>query len=147
MAACGSAYSGRTIRQTIADFGFAGKAVAALAMALWAVGFVVETVADRQLRRFAADPANAAEVLDRGPWRFARHPNYFGECCVWWGFWCFALSAGAWWSLPGPVLVTWMLWASARASEKGSGNSRPRYADYVRKTRAFFPGIPRKSGT
>jgi steroid 5-alpha reductase family enzyme len=119
-----------------------------LGMALWAVGFVFETVADRQLRRFAADPANAGAVLERGLWRFTRHPNYFGECCLWWGFYCFALAAGAWWALPGPLLVTWMVAVSAiKGVETDSGNRRPRYADYVLKTRVFFPGTPRKSGT
>lgn len=77
--------------------------------ALWAVGLVFEWAGNRRLRRFAADPANAGEVLDRGLRRFTRHPNHFGECCVWWGFYCIALSAGAWWSLPGPLLVTWMV--------------------------------------
>ena len=119
-----------------------------LGMVLWTVGFSFEWIGDRQLRRFAADPANAGAVLDRGLWRFTRHPNYFGECCLWWGFYCFALSAGAWWALPGPLLVTWMVTVAAvKGVETDSGNRRPRYADYVLKTRAFFPGTPRKSGT
>src|SRR4051812_14720369 len=72
-----------------------------LGAALWAVGFCVEAASDWQLARFRRDPRNASAVLDRGLWRYARHPNYFGEACVWWGFTCIALGAGAWWALPG----------------------------------------------
>jgi len=112
--------------------------------ALWVVGFVVETASDWQLARFRRDPANAEAVLDRGLWRYARHPNYFGEACVWWGFACIAVSAGAWWALPGPLLLTWRLAGGIRPLESASGNRRPRYADYVLKTNAFFPAPPRK---
>lgn len=113
-------------------------------MSLWLVGFATETLADRQLRRFGADPANAGAVLDRGLWRFSRHPNYLGECGVWWGFGCLALSAGAWWALAAPLLLTWLLAVSGVARmEREAGKHRPRYADYVLKTNAFFPGRPR----
>ena len=83
--------------------------------------------------------------LDQGLWRYTRHPNYFGEFCIWWGFWCMALSAGAWWSLPGPLLISWLLLrvSGARLLEQDRGNRRPQYADYVLKTNAFFPGLPR----
>lgn len=115
-----------------------------LGLALWTAGMVLVTVADWQLRRFAADPANAAAVLDRGLWRFSRHPNYFGECCTWWGFYALALSAGGWWALPGPLLVSWRLWsAGVSRVERDIGNRRPRYADYVLKTNVFLPSRPR----
>jgi len=79
-------------------------------------------------------------------WRYTRHPNYFGEFCVWWGFYCLALSAGAWWSVAGPLVITFLLLrvSGVRLLEKDIGNRRPRYADYVLKTNAFFPGPPRK---
>jgi steroid 5-alpha reductase family enzyme len=105
---------------------------------------VVETGADWQLSRFRADPANADEVLRRGFWRFTRHPNYFGECCVWWGLYLVAASAGAWWAFPGPLVLTWLLRVSGvPLLEKDIGNRRPQYADYVLKTNAFFPARPR----
>ena len=115
-------------------------------LALWCVGFAFEAVGDWQLSRFKKDPANADKVMDRGLWKYTRHPNYFGECCVWWGFYLLALSAGAWWSLPGPVLITFLLLrvSGVRLLEKDIGNRRPRYVDYVLKTNAFFPGPPRK---
>jgi steroid 5-alpha reductase family enzyme len=113
---------------------------------LWLVGFVFEAGGDWQLARFKRDPANAGKVMDRGFWRYTRHPNYFGEFCVWWGFWFFALAAGAWWTLPGPLALSFLLLKVSGVTllEKDIGNRRPQYADYVLKTNAFFPGPPRK---
>jgi steroid 5-alpha reductase family enzyme len=113
---------------------------------LWLAGFVFETLGDWQLARFKRNPANADAVMNQGLWRFTRHPNYFGEFCLWWGFWFMAFSAGGWWSLPGPVLMTVLLMrvSGVRLLEKDIGNRRPRYADYVLKTNAFFPGPTRK---
>ena len=113
-------------------------------VALWLVGFVFEAAGDWQLRRFIADPANAGAVLDRGLWRFSRHPNYFGECCIWWAFYCLALSAGAWWALPGPLLITWRLaFSGVSKVELDIGKRRPQYANYISGTRTFIPGRPR----
>jgi steroid 5-alpha reductase family enzyme len=114
--------------------------------ALWTVGFVFEAGGDWQLARFKRDPANARKVMDRGLWRFTRHPNYFGEFCIWWGFYCIALAAGAWWALPGPLLISMLLLRASGVTllEQDIGNRRPQYADYVLKTNAFFPAPPRK---
>ena len=109
------------------------------------IGIVVEAVSDHQLARFARDTANANAVLTAGLWRFSRHPNYFGEACVWWGFWLIACAAGGWWSIAGPALLTVLLWARGiRRLERHIGNRRPQYADYVLKTNAFFPGLHQK---
>jgi steroid 5-alpha reductase family enzyme len=118
----------------------------AIGVALWVVGFVIEAGGDWQLARFRRDPANAGQVLDRGFWRYTRHPNYFGEFCIWWGFWFFALAAGAWWTVPGPVVISLLLLKVSGVTllEKDIGKRRPRYADYVLKTNAFFPG-PRRN--
>jgi steroid 5-alpha reductase family enzyme len=112
-------------------------------MALWLVGFLFEALADRQRRRFEA--AGAGAVVTTGLWRYSRHPDFFGECCTWWGFYAFAVAAGAWWTLPGPVLLTCLLLRAAGVTpfHRGGGNSRPDNADYVLKTNAFFPGPPR----
>jgi steroid 5-alpha reductase family enzyme len=117
-----------------------------LGILLWLAGFAFETAGDWQLARFKRDPANAGAVMTSGLWRYTRHPNYFGEFCVWWGFWLMALSAGAWWSAAGPVLLTFLLLrvSGVRLLESDIGNRRPQYADYVLKTNAFFPGPPRK---
>ena len=115
-------------------------------LGLWITGFVFEAGGDWQLARFKRNPANADAVMNRGFWRFTRHPNYFGEFCLWWGFAAMAISAGAWWSLPGPALLTVLLLrvSGVRLLERDIGNRRPRYADYVLKTNAFFPGPTRK---
>jgi steroid 5-alpha reductase family enzyme len=118
----------------------------AFGFGLWVLGMVFEAGGDFQLARFKRNPANQGKVMDRGLWRYTRHPNYFGEFCIWWGFWCFAVAAGAWWTLPGPVALTFLLLRVSGVTllEKDIGNRRPQYADYVLKTNAFFPGPPRK---
>jgi len=111
-------------------------------VALWALGFFFEAVGDWQLARFKADDANRGRVMDRGLWRFTRHPNYFGEFCQWWGFYAIALAAGAWWSIVGPLLMSVMLLRVSGVTllEKDIGDRRPQYADYRKRTPAFFPG-------
>lgn len=113
--------------------------------ALMAFGLGFEAVADRQLARFRADPANRGRVMNQGLWRYSRHPNYFGECCFWWGAWLVAASAGAGWTIVSPLLMTWLLLKVSGVAllEKDIGARRPGYADYVRRTNAFVPGRPR----
>jgi steroid 5-alpha reductase family enzyme len=113
--------------------------------ALWLVGLCFEAVGDWQLARFKADPANTGRVMDRGLWRLTRHPNYFGDFCIWWGFGLIALSAGAWWSLLGPALMSVLLLRVSGVAllERDIGERRPGYAEYIRRTNAFFPG-PRR---
>jgi steroid 5-alpha reductase family enzyme len=113
--------------------------------AVWLLGFVFEAGGDWQLVRFKADPANRDKVMDRGFWRLTRHPNYFGDFCVWWGLYLIALAAGAWWSIIGPVLMSVLLMRVSGVTllEKDIGERRPKYADYVRRTNAFFPWLPK----
>ena len=117
----------------------------ALGVALWAVGLGFEAVGDWQLARFKADPASAGRVMDRGLWRYTRHPNYFGDFCVWWGLYLVALAAGAWWTIVGPLIMSFLLlrFSGVRLLERDIGERRPAYAEYARRTNAFFPG-PRR---
>lgn len=112
---------------------------------LWATGLFFETVGDWQLSLFKRDPANRGAVMDRGLWRYTRHPNYFGDFCVWWGLYLIALSGGAWWSIVGPVLMSTLLMRVSGVTllEKTIGKRRAGYDEYVKRTNAFFPG-PRK---
>jgi steroid 5-alpha reductase family enzyme len=112
--------------------------------ALWLVGFVFEAGGDWQLARFKTDPANRGKVLDTGLWRYTRHPNYFGDFCVWWGLFLVALAGGGWWSVAGPLLMSFLLLkvSGVVLLEKDIGERRPAYRDYVRRTNAFFPGPP-----
>ena len=99
---------------------------------------------EEQLARFKGDPANRGKVMDRGLWRFTRHPNYFGDFLVWWGLYLIALSAGAWWSFPGPVVMTILLTrVSGKDHLERSMSKRPGYADYVARTSGFVPLPPR----
>lgn len=113
---------------------------------VYLVGLLFEAVGDEQLRRFKADPANRGRVMDRGLWRYTRHPNYFGDACVWWGLWLVALPAGGtWWTFVAPVVMTVLL---VRVSGKGLlerdiAERRPAYADYIRRTSGFLPLPPR----
>jgi steroid 5-alpha reductase family enzyme len=119
-----------------------------LAGAVLAVlGIGIEAVADAQLARFRSDPANAGRVMDRGLWRYSRHPNYFGEFLVWWGLFAIALSTGAWWTVFAPLLMTVLLLKVSGVAllEKDIGARRPAYREYVARTNAFFPGPPRSA--
>lgn len=117
--------------------------------ALWLAGFLFESIGDAQLARFKADARNRGAVMDRGLWRYTRHPNYFGECCLWWGYGLIALSSGAWWALAGPLVMTWLLLKVSGVSllERDIGARRPAYADYVARTPAFVPGRPRAASS
>ncbi|MCF7984861.1 MAG: DUF1295 domain-containing protein [Thiohalocapsa sp.] len=118
------------------------------AVALWLVGFGFEAVGDQQLASFKADPANKGKVLDSGLWRYTRHPNYFGEACIWWAYYLFAVAAGAWWSIPGPLLMTLLLLRVSGVAllEKDIGERRPAYRGYTERTSAFVPWPPRGQG-
>jgi steroid 5-alpha reductase family enzyme len=117
----------------------------AVGVLLVVAGIGMETVADAQLERFKADAANAGRVMDRGLWRYSRHPNYFGEFCVWWGFYLLALPAGGAWTIFSPLLMTVLLLRVSGVTllEKDIGERRPGYREYVRRTNAFFPGPTR----
>jgi steroid 5-alpha reductase family enzyme len=114
-------------------------------VALWAVGFGFESIADWQLARFRSVPANSGQVMDQGLWRYTRHPNYFGDCCVWWGFYIIAFAAGGWWSILGPMLMSSLLLKVSGVAllEKDISKRRPAYRHYMLRTNAFFPGAPR----
>jgi len=117
----------------------------AIAAVLWLVGFIFEAGGDYQLARFKASENNKGEVLDTGLWRYTRHPNYFGDFCIWWSFYLFAVAAGGWWSIASPLLMSVLLVKVSGVAmlEKTISNRRPGYAEYIRRTNAFFPGPPR----
>ena len=117
--------------------------------ALWLLGMVFEVVGDAQLKAFRNDAASKGKVLDTGLWRYTRHPNYFGDACVWWGIWLAAADAGllvALISLPGPLFLTFTLtkWSGKPLLEKGLAKTRPGYAEYVARTSGFIPWPPKK---
>ncbi len=119
-----------------------------LGAAFWLTGLFFETVGDAQLARFKADPANAGKIMDRGLWRYTRHPNYFGDFMVWWGLYLIALATGeAWWSIVGPIVMSVLLMRVSGVGllERALKTRRPGYAQYVATTSAFFPRPPRRT--
>ncbi len=120
----------------------------AIGAAVAAFGLAFEAIGDAQMGRFKADAAHRGQVMDRGLWRYTRHPNYFGEACFWWGLALMALAgaglAGAW-CLVSPLLMTVLLLevSGVRLLEKDIVERRPAYRDYVARTPAFIPGPPR----
>jgi steroid 5-alpha reductase family enzyme len=120
-----------------------------LGAAVVAAGLLCESVGDFQLARFKADPANAGRVMDRGLWRYTRHPNYFGDCVVWWGLWLVACGApGGVYTLLSPALMTYLLLRVSGVAllERGLVKRKPAYADYIARTSAFVPLPPRRPG-
>jgi steroid 5-alpha reductase family enzyme len=127
-------------RMPIGWLDYLGIAVAALAL-------LFEALADFQLAAFRADPANKGKVMDRGLWGWSRHPNYFGEALMWWGY--FAIGFGAshmWWLILSPVLVTFLLLqvSGVALMEHEMDDRRPGYGAYRQRVSAFVPMPPRK---
>ncbi|HSG69942.1 MAG TPA: DUF1295 domain-containing protein [Planctomycetaceae bacterium] len=113
---------------------------------VFVVGFLFESVADWQLSRFKSAPANSGRVMNRGLWRFSRHPNYFGEILVWWGMFLVTLGAGAaWWTVLSPLLMTFLLMRVSGVTllEKSLLKDKPEYAEYRASTNTLIPWFPR----
>jgi steroid 5-alpha reductase family enzyme len=121
-------------------------AIEVVGVVVWAVGLFFEAVGDWQLARFKADPANEGQVMDRGLWSLTRHPNYFGDFCVWWGIWIVAAATGVGlYAVVGPIVMTFFLLRVSGVAmlERTIGTRRPGYDGYVARTNAFFPGPPK----
>lgn len=119
----------------------------AAGVTLWCVGLFFESVGDWQLARFRAQPNNAGRALDRGLWRYTRHPNYFGDFCVWWGLYLIAAAGGAGATIASPLLMSVLLLKVSGVSllESTIASRRPEYAAYQARTNVFFPGPPKAS--
>jgi steroid 5-alpha reductase family enzyme len=112
---------------------------------LWVIGFTFEVGGDWQLSRFKANPANKGLVMDKGFWKYTRHPNYFGETLLWWGFYLLTITRiDHLWTIIGPILITVLLLKVSGVSllEKKLGKNS-KYSEYQRKTSAFIPLPPK----
>ncbi len=119
-------------------------------VAVWLLGLAFEAIGDAQLKDFKADPANKGKVMDRGLWAFTRHPNYFGDACIWWGIYLVAADSG----LAGaatilsPVAMTYFLiFATGAKLLEKTMMQREGYPAYAERTSMFFPLPPKKQGT
>jgi steroid 5-alpha reductase family enzyme len=116
---------------------------------VWLVGLVFKSVGDQQLASYRAEPRDSRpQVMDRGLWRFTRHPNYFGDACAWWGIWL-AGAGGSWWVLAtvlSPVVMTFfLLFATGAKLLEKTMMQRPGYPEYAARTSMFFPLPPRSA--
>jgi steroid 5-alpha reductase family enzyme len=117
-----------------------------LALLLWTIGFVFEAGGDWQLARFKSDPANKGKLLTTGFWRYTRHPNYFGDTAVWWGFGLFSIAAGSYLPFLGTLLMTALIIKVSGVAllERSMKDKKPGYEEYVERTSAFIPWPPKK---
>jgi steroid 5-alpha reductase family enzyme len=114
---------------------------------VWAIGFFFEVTGDAQLAKFKSNPDNRSRVMDQGLWRYTRHPNYFGECLIWWGLFIIAISDfHLWWTVASPIVITTVLlkMTGVPLTEKLSLEKRTGYHDYRKTTPAFFPWFPKR---
>lgn len=116
---------------------------AMLGLAVWAAGFLLQSIADTQLAAFKRDPANRGKLLDRGVWSFVRHPNYLGEALIWWGYFCFALAhPWGWATVVSPLFATWFMGYGSAVPFKERHMAKTRsdaWAAYSRRTPRFLP--------
>ena len=120
-----------------------------LALVVWEIGFLFEAIGDWQLARFKSDPANAGKVMDRGLWRYTRHPNYFGDAAMWWAYFLIAAhTTDGWITIFSPIIMTLLLTRGSGVTmlERDLKRSKPGYAEYVASTSRFVPWFPRRSG-
>ena len=118
-----------------------------LGIVLWLVGFTFEAGGDLQLMIFKSNPANQGKVLNTGFWKYTRHPNYFGDAMIWWGYFLFAATYPAGFLfIVCPIIMTYFLLniSGVAMLEKSLVNTKPKYQEYIRKTSSFFPWWPKQ---
>jgi steroid 5-alpha reductase family enzyme len=133
----GAQYYGQN--RSLAIFDYAG-------IALWIIGFIFEAGGDYQLAVFKANPSNKGKVLSSGFWRYTRHPNYFGDSSVWWGYGLICLAAGSILPIFGSLLMTALIIKVSGVAllEKDLREKKPEYKEYIENTSAFIPWFPKK---
>lgn len=116
-----------------------------IGLLVWCIGFFFESVGDRQLQTFVANPANQGKLMTSGLWKYSRHPNYFGELTMWWGIWLLSLSVtGGVWTIVAPLTITVLLRYVSGVpllEKKYVGN--PEWDIYQHKTSVLFPLPPK----
>lgn len=118
-----------------------------LALVIVLIGISFEAIGDYQMSRFKSQPSNKGKVMDMGLWKYSRHPNYFGNACLWWGFALFSIAAGNFYGIIGPAIMTFLLLKVSGVSllERSLKKDKPEYEKYARKTSSFIPWFPKKN--
>ena len=113
---------------------------------IWIIGFIFEAGGDFQMAKFKMNLLNKGKVLNTGFWRFTRHPNYFGDAAVWWGYGLLCIASGSPWYIIGSVIMTLLIIKVSGVAllEKTLKNQKPEYFAYIQKTNSFFPWFPKK---
>lgn len=117
-----------------------------IGIAVWLFGFFFEAVGDQQLKAFLKDPKSRGKVMDKGLWKYTRHPNYFGEATMWWGIFLISMAPRyLWWNIISPLTITFLLLlvSGVPMLEKKMMKDR-KYREYARKTSKFFPWFPKR---
>lgn len=131
-----------TLTESSGPFTFLGY----IGLAFWVVGMFFEVVGDWQLLHFKSNPENKGKVLNSGLWQYTRHPNYFGEMLLWWGFYLIALDSGYPLTIVSPAIMTFLLVrvSGVRLLDELLLATKPEYAGYIKSVNAFIPGRPRQ---
>jgi steroid 5-alpha reductase family enzyme len=119
-----------------------------IAVVITAAAILIETVSDEQLRRFVKT-AQPGQIMNRGLWKYCRHPNYLGEVMFWWGLYLFALAAkpSYWWAVAGPIAITLLfVFVSIPMMDRRNLERRPGYAEHMKKVSAIIPWFPKRRG-
>ena len=120
-----------------------------LGYGLWLAAFIFEFIADAQKARFGLRmrrEKRKGEHCEDGLWKYSRHPNYFGDALLWWGFYLIACAAGGWWTVFSPMLMTFLLVKVSGVAmlERSLTKTKPEYEAYARRTNAFLPWFPKR---
>ena len=117
----------------------------ALAIVLFIIGFLFESIADQQMKKFKSDPNNSTKIMNKGLWKYSRHPNYFGDFLQWFAIFVLSLSTGSFLGVVAPAMMLFIFFKlTIRLLEKPQSKKRPGYNQYIDQTNMFFPG-PRRS--
>jgi steroid 5-alpha reductase family enzyme len=117
-----------------------------IGVVIWLIGFLIEAIADKQLKDFKQDKNNKGKIITTGLWKYSRHPNYFGEVVLWWGIFIMSASFGnGYFTVISPLLITYLICFVSgipMLEEKYKGNLE--FEEYKKRTSAFFPLPPKK---
>jgi steroid 5-alpha reductase family enzyme len=117
-----------------------------IGLIVWVIGFLFESIGDRQLKQHLANPKNKGKLMTTGLWRYTRHPNYFGEATMWWGIWVMTLATPGWAiALISPLLITYLLvFVSGVKATEAQFKGRPGWKEYQDRTSVFLPLPPKR---